>query len=178
VTVPETGEVIRKAPGVVFFAADNSNGRGDYTGMYVGIREQNVAFVNRFARTIDFKYLEPAAEVKVVVARAGCRESLAVLLVGFMSVCREAGDQAQLDHVPTLRELFYLAEALTDGVPYRLAFEQCMVNRASPESREVLQQLWRANVPDHAVQAALDGTSVVDVPTVPAVQPAEEALNV
>lgn len=177
VTIPETGEVVRKAPGVVFFAADNSNGRGDYTGMYVGIREQNVAFVNRFARTIDFKYLEPAAEVKVITARAGCKETLATLLVSFIRVCREAGDQAQLDHVPTLRELFYLAEALTDGVPYRLAFEQCMVNRASPESREVLQQLWRANMPDHAIQAALDDVPAVP-PVVPAVESTEEALNV
>lgn len=157
VTIPETGEVVTKAPGVVFFAADNSNGRGDYTGMYVGVREQNVAFVNRFARTIEFTYLEPAIEAKVVVARSGCTDALAGVLVNFMAVCRQAGDQAQLDHVPTLREVFYLAEALTDGLPYRAAFEQCMVNRASPESREVLQQLWRANVSDASLSAALGG---------------------
>ena len=157
VTVPETGEVIAKAPGVVFFAADNSNGRGDYTGMYVGIREQNVAFVNRFARTIDFTYLDAASEAKVVAARAGCHPQLAALLVQFMTVCRQAGESAQLDHVPTLREVFYLAEALTDGMTPRHAFEQCMVNRASPESREVLQQLWKANMPDHLIDNALKG---------------------
>lgn len=164
VTVPETGEVIRKAPGVVFMAADNSNGRGDYTGMYVGVREQNVAFVNRFARTLEFTYLKPAAEADVISKRAGCTPELGRVLVDFITVARQAGESAQLDHIPTLRELFYLAEALTDGVPSRLAFEQCMVNRASLESREVLQQLWKANVSDVAIDLALEGTYYEPVP--------------
>lgn len=173
VTVPETGEVIAKAPGVVFFAADNSNGRGDYTGMYVGVREQNVAFVNRFARTIEFSYLDAASEAKVVVGRAGCTPQLAALLVSFMSVCRQAGESAQLDHVPTLREVFYLAEALTDGMTPRHAFEQCMVNRASPESREVLQQLWKANMSDANIALALEGKDPVAA-AVPAVNTESE----
>jgi len=175
ITIPETGEVIRKAEGVVFMAADNSNGRGDFTGMYVGVREQNVAFVNRFARTIDFTYLDAVSEARVVVARTGCSPLIAELLVGFMTVCRQAGESAQLDHVPTLREVFYLAEALTDAVPPRLAFEQCMVNRASPESKEVLQQLWKANISAADLTAAL-GTAADDNST--AVQQQEELANV
>lgn len=175
ITIPETGEVIRKAEGVVFMAADNSNGRGDFTGMYVGVREQNVAFVNRFARTIDFTYLDAVSEARVVVARTGCSPLIAELLVGFMTVCRQAGESAQLDHVPTLREVFYLAEALTDAVPPRLAFEQCMVNRASPESKEVLQQLWKANISAADLTAAL-GTAADDNST--AVEQQEELANV
>lgn len=156
VTVPETGQVIRKAPGVCFFAADNSNGRGDFSGMYVGIREQNVAFVNRFAKTLVFSYLKPELESKVIAARSGCTVELAEVIVSFLTVCRQAGDQAQLDHIPTLREAFYLAEGLTDGQEYRKAFEETMVNRASPESAEVLQQLWKANVSDVAIERALN----------------------
>ena len=163
VTIPETGEVVRKAEGVVFMAADNSNGRGDYTGMYVGVREQNVAFVNRFARTVNFTYLDAASEAKVIAARSGCTPQLAEVLVGFMNVARQAGESAQLDHVPTLREVFYLAEALTDGLNYRSAFEQCMVNRASPESAEVLQQLWKANIADSSIEFALEGKTRADV---------------
>jgi hypothetical protein len=86
---------------------------------------------------------------------------LAEIIVGFLTVCRQAGDQSQLDHVPTLREAFYLAEALTDGQDFRGAFEETMVNRASPESAEVLQQLWRANVSDAAIQDALNGVSTI-----------------
>lgn len=160
VTVPETGQVIRKAHGVCFFAADNSNGRGDFSGMYVGVREQNVAFVNRFAKTLVFSYLKPELESKVIAARAGCTVELAEVIVNFLTVCRQAGDQAQLDHIPTLREAFYLAEGLTDGQEYRKAFEETMVNRASPESAEVLQQLWKANVSDVSIELALAGKSL------------------
>jgi MoxR-like ATPase len=157
VTIPETGQVVSKAEGVVFFAADNSNGRGDFTGMYVGVREQNVAFVNRFAKTLNFTYMKPEMEAKVIAGRSGCKVALADIVVAFLTCCRQAGDQAQLDHVPTLREAFYLAEALTDGQSPRVAFEETMVNRASPESAEVLQQLWKANVSDAAIDAALNG---------------------
>lgn len=167
VTIPETGKVIRKAPGVVFMAADNSNGRGDYTGMYVGVREQNVAFVNRFAKTLNFSYLKPEMETKVISQRANVKVELAEVIVGFLSACRQAGDSAQLDHVPTLREAFYLAEALSDGQDFRKAFEECMVNRASPESAEVLQQLWKANVADDALRIAIDGAA----PAAPAADP-------
>lgn len=174
VTIPETGEVIRKAAGVVFMAADNSNGRGDYTGMYVGIREQNVAFVNRFARTINFTYMSAADEAKVVMLRAaGTTSQTAALLVDFMSVARQAGDSAQLDHVPTLRELFYLAEALNDGMDYRAAFEQTMVNRASPESAEVLQQLWKGNISTANLALALEGKDPPE-PVAETVLPADQ----
>jgi len=169
VTVPETGEVIRKAPGVVFMAADNSNGRGDYTGMYVGVREMNVAFVNRFARTIEFTYLKAADEAVVISNRAGVHVNLATLIVRMLDVMRQAGQSSQLDHIPTLREAFYLAEALADKVPPRMAFEQTMVNRASPESREVLQQIWKANMSDAVIEAALAGLAIPQ----PAAQPDE-----
>lgn len=159
ITISETGEVVNKAPGVVFFAADNSNGRGDFTGMYVGVREMNIAFVNRFAKTIVFTYMTPEMESKVIAARTACDPALAQMIVSFLTVCRAAGDSAQLDHVPTLREAFYLAEALSDGQPYRAAFEETMVNRASPESAEVLQQLWKANVSDAAIDAAKSGAT-------------------
>lgn len=157
VTIPETGETVRKAPGVVFMAADNSNGRGDFTGMYVGVREQNTAFVNRFAKTLLFTYMKPDVEARVIAGRTGCDPALASLISGFMAVLRTAGEQAQLDHVPTLREAFYLAEALTDGQSPRHAYEECMVNRASPESQEALQQLWKANMTDQLVERALKG---------------------
>lgn len=168
ITVPETGEVIKKAPGVVFFAADNSNGRGDFTGMYVGVREQNVAFVNRFSKTLKFTYLSPSVESQVIAYRSGCQLSLAKLITQFLSICRQAGDAAQLDHIPTLREAFSLAEALTDGQAYRDAFEEVLVNRASPESAEVLQQLWKANVADYLIEDALNGVEV-KLPNAPVV---------
>jgi DNA topoisomerase VI subunit A len=100
----------------------------------------------------------------VIAARSGCTVELAEVIVSFLTVCRQAGDQAQLDHIPTLREAFYLAEGLTDGQEYRKAFEETMVNRASPESAEVLQQLWKANVSDVAIERALNPQKYSNAP--------------
>jgi MoxR-like ATPase len=157
VTIPETGEIVRKAQGVVFFAADNSNGRGDYTGLYAGVREQNVAFVNRFAKTLVFSYMTPGVEAKVIAGRTGCQLELSRLIVNFLTVCRSASEKAELDHVPTLREAFYLAEALSDGQVAQRAFEECVVNRASNEAQEVLQQIWKANVAETDIALAIEG---------------------
>lgn len=159
VTIPETGEVIRRADGVVFFAADNSNGTGDSTGMYAGVREMNRAFISRFAKTIVFTYLAEGVEAWVIANRSGCTPALAALIVKFLGVARQAGRGAQLDYVPALREAFALAEALTDGQKPRLAYEETIVNRATVESQEVLQQLWAANINDADIDAALADTA-------------------
>jgi hypothetical protein len=48
-----------------------------------------------------------------------------------------------------------------------------MVNRASLESREVLQQLWKANVSDVAIDLALQGTYLEPAPEA---EPATETV--
>lgn len=46
-----------------------------------------------------------------------------------------------------------------------------MVNRASPESAEVLQQLWKANVYDASIGLALAGKSATTANTAAAPNP-------
>ena len=55
-----------------------------------------------------------------------------------------------------------------------------MVNRASPESSEVLQQLWKANTSDADIALAVEGKEpVVPEPVVAPVPSFEtEAVNV
>lgn len=157
ITVPETGEVIRRAPGVTFLAADNSNGRGDATGTYAGIREQNTAFLNRFASFIEFDFPSAEDEAAIVADATGCQLVLAVLLVAFVGICRQKVATGQIEQPPSIRESMYLAEALTDGIPPRRAFEEVIVNRAPIDTQEALQQLWAANVSNEQIEAALRG---------------------
>lgn len=161
VTVPETGEVIERAPGVCFFAADNSNGRGDNTGVYVGVREQNNAFLNRFSRFVNFEYLSVAEESAIVADNTGCPVALADMVSQFIAICRAKAEGGALESPPTMREAFYLAESLMDGIPAREAYECVIVNRAPIDVQEILQQLWIANVDPAMVEAALAGTPVV-----------------
>lgn len=166
ITVTETNEVVFKAPGVVFCAADNSNGRGDSTGNYVGIREQNQAFLSRFDRFVEFDYLPLAQEVEIVMVNASnerrqCSASLAQMVVEFIHICRAKAETAALSTPPTMREAFYLCRALMDRINPRKAFELTVVNRSYTDCQEVLQQLWAANINEDLVSAAIAGEDVV-----------------
>ena len=169
ITVPETGEVIKRAQGVTFLAADNSNGRGDATGTYAGIREQNTAFLNRFASFIEFDFPPADEEAAIVADATGCQPLLAGLLVAFVGICRAKVESGAIEQPPSIRESMYLAEALTDGIPPRRAFEEVIVNRAPLDTQEALQQLWAANVSVEQIEAALRG----EVYVAPIAEPAQ-----
>ena len=163
IKINETGERVRKADGVCFFAADNSNGRGDVSGLFAGVREQNTAFLSRFSRVLQFDFMPRAKEVVIVSNRSGCTQQLADLIVGFVSVCRQQVESATLDLAPGMRDMIFFAEAITDGTPGRQAFEETILNRASVEGREILQQLYAQNLSDETIAAASGDTSTVVV---------------
>jgi nitric oxide reductase NorQ protein len=154
-TVPETGQVIRRAPGQLFMAADNSNGSGDITGQYVGVKPQNKAFRSRFAMYLEFTYLKPEVEAEVLSARTGCNKAVAEEIVRFLGVCRTAVETSQLEIAPVLREAMALCRALKNGIEPRRAFERCVVTGAEAEAREVLQQLWKANMDTARLEVAM-----------------------
>jgi len=161
VTIPETGEVVKKGPGVTFFAADNSNGRGDAAGVYAGLREQNNAFLSRFAYFAQFAYLPADEEAEIIVSQTGANPALARLIADFLCVARSKAETGALESPPTMREAFYLAEALLDGIAPREAYELAVVNRAPLDCHEILQQLWAANVDANMIEDALKGNAVV-----------------
>jgi MoxR-like ATPase len=173
ITVAETGERVERAPGVVFMAADNSNGRGDHTGTYVGVREQNQAFISRFAKTLMFEYQGAAEEAEIVADVTGVPLTLARLVTDFIAVCRAQVDAGKLESPPTLREAFYLVEDIADGIPARRAFENTIVNRSPSDCHEIMQQLWAANVNEAMFKDAADGKPVV-LKSAAATQPKEE----
>ena len=160
ITVACTGEVIHKAPGVMFFAADNSNGRGDSTGTYVGITEKNEAFLSRFAKFLNFGYMTVAEEAAIVADVSGACKAISTMVAQFIAVCRMRANTGLLESPPSMREAFALAGALMDGEPPRYAFETTVVNRAPMDCQEILQQLWVANIDEEMVMAATRGEAV------------------
>ena len=141
-------------------AADNSNGRGDATGTYAGVKVLNEAFLNRFSRFMQFAYLPAEDEAKIVADVTAVPLTLARLVVDFLGICRAKANAGVLESPPSMREGFYLCEAIADGIPARDAFAEAVVNRAPVDCQEILQQLWAANVDAAAVKAALEGTAV------------------
>jgi len=157
VTITETGRIVEKAHGVCFMAADNSNGCGDMTGAYVGVRQQNRAFTSRFGVFVKMDYLPEDEERSVIETRSGCNADVAMMIVSFLTVCRASAETAVIESAPSLREAFALAQLLQAGLDVRGAFEVAMFNRVTEDNAEQLQQLYKANVDAKAWGAAVDG---------------------
>jgi MoxR-like ATPase len=156
VTITETGETFVKAPGVVFIAADNSNGTGDPSGNYV-CRKLDASLIDRFGFTIEVGYPAPEVEAGIVCDRTGCHPELSAELVKFVRVCRTSAEAGNLEDAPGLRNLFAFADAILAGIPVKTAFEVSVVNKAGIDSREELFQLFRQNIDPVRVIAAAKG---------------------
>lgn len=144
--VNETGEKIRVAQYVSFFACDNSNGHGDESGNFAGVRDQNTAFLDRFGFTLEFQYLPVDAEAKLIASRTGLSALRSKALVNFASVAREAARGGTLTQPPSLRQLFALARAVKKGIPIRVAFQSTIVNKYPSECAPELIGAFNATI--------------------------------
>lgn len=156
VTVAETGECVPVAEGVVFIAADNTNGRGDPTGVYVA-REMDGSTVDRFARMIEFEYFDAETEAGIVVDNTGCHVDLAREIVKYFAVARTCAVGGTVSDPPGLRQAMALASTLCDGVSVKKAFAVCLFNKADPASKEELMSLYATHVDAARYEAALEG---------------------
>jgi nitric oxide reductase NorQ protein len=129
VTVNETGARIPVLPHVVFFAADNSNGHGNSSGNFAGVREQNSAFLDRFGFTLRFDYLPFNSELDLVVRRSGCEKQVAHSICSFAQVARKKASEGVLTQPPSLRQLIAWARSTAKGVPFKQGFINAVVNK-------------------------------------------------
>lgn len=146
ITIAETGERVRVAPHVVFFGADNSNGHGDSSGNFAGVREQNTAFLDRFSFTLRFDYLAPGDEIALISKRTGLSYAATEHLVQFVSVAREKAKAGILTQPPSLRQLFAWARAVKRGVPVRTAFNNAIVNKFPADCAPELEAVFLSQI--------------------------------
>ena len=155
ITIAETGQRIKVASHVVFFGADNSNGHGDSSGNFAGVREQNTAFLDRFSFTLRFEYLPPVQEVDLVSARTGLSTKASEILVGFVNVAREKARMGLLTQPPSLRQLFAWARAVKRGIPVRTAFTNAIVNKFPADCETELTTLFLSHVDEDLFKQSL-----------------------
>ena len=140
--ITSTGEVVQRAAGMCFIAADNTNGCGDSTGRYAGTRAQNSALVDRFALSLRVTFLPEKQEIALLVKR-GAKPEVAKSLVNVFTRCRqEVG--GLLVEPPSLRAAFAFCEVADIVTPVE-AWEVCVVNKSPDESAEALRQLFTAH---------------------------------
>jgi MoxR-like ATPase len=146
IVIAETGERIAVASHVAFFCADNSNGFGDQSGNFAGVRDQNTAFIDRFGYTLRFEYLPFADEVSLVSKRTGLPVDASEVLIKFATVAREKAKAGVLTQPPSLRQLFAWARAITKGVPVGIAFENAIINKFPADCEAELRGVFSATI--------------------------------
>lgn len=146
IVIAETGQRIAVASHVAFFCADNSNGFGDQSGNFAGVRDQNTAFIDRFGYTLRFEYLPFADEVALVSKRTGLPIDASEVLIKFANVAREKAKAGVLTQPPSLRQLFAWARAITKGVPVGIAFENAIINKFPDDCEAELRGVFSATI--------------------------------
>lgn len=144
--VAETGVRFPVASHVAFFCADNSNGHGDATGNFAGVRDQNTAFIDRFSYTLQFQYLPQADEIALICKRTNLSVDAVEILVKFAGVAREKARAGILTQPPSLRQLFAWARAIQKGIPIGIAFENAIINKFPADCESELRGVFSATI--------------------------------
>ena len=146
IVIAETGKRIPVASHVAFFCADNSNGHGDASGNFAGVRDQNTAFLDRFGYTLRFEYLPFIDEVALVEKRTGLAKKACEVLVQFANVAREKAPAGLLTQPPSLRQILAWAEAVQEGLPVGVAFKNAIINKFPADCEAELKGIFSATI--------------------------------
>jgi MoxR-like ATPase len=99
------GQVWRRAPDVLVFAADNTLTNGDESGRYAGTRTMNSALADRFARLVAFKHMTIDVEIEAVVRHTGCRPAIAEHVLKAVHACRAKVESGDIVDAPSIRSV-------------------------------------------------------------------------
>ena len=146
IVIAETGIRIPVASHVVFFCADNSNGHGDESGNFDGVRGKNTAFLDRFSYTLGFEYLPHDKEVELINKRTMLPIDATDVIVRFANTAREKARAGLLTQPPSLRQLFAWASAIQKGLPVSIAFNNAIVNKFPAECESELRGIYSATI--------------------------------
>lgn len=155
------GEVINPHPAFRVVVTANSNGQGDMTGLYSGIKAMNVASMDRY-RMIEVGYPDPQVEEALLKKVAPVIPELIVpRLVTIANDVRKCfvggGEESQASlsvtmSTRTLQRWAKLAATLsTLGAekPLSEALDMALLNRCQPEEAEAIKQIALRELGDH-----------------------------
>ena len=145
--VPQTGESIAVAEGVQIMLADNTNGRGDASGLYAGAKQMDSSLLSRCAIKLHFGYPSKSQESRVLRQRSNAPKAFCDRLVDFMSICRKAHDRGEAPTLTvSLRESTNIALMVMDGMDPSEVVQWVIGNALEAVDQETLTQLFNTNV--------------------------------
>ncbi len=117
--VPDLRQMIRVAPGVVFFACMNEGAE------YIGTNPMDKAIRERFGRTIRLTWPPMKVEAKILVKRTGCEQEIADKLAKF---ARDVRRNPKVGCTPSTRQLLVAAQDVVEGLPIQEAVMYAIIN--------------------------------------------------
>jgi MoxR-like ATPase len=120
------------------------------------VREQNSAFIDRFSYTLEFNYLPPVAETRLIHSRTGLNIDAVGMMVGFANLAREKARAGILTQPPSIRQLFAWARSVAKGLPVSTAFKHAVVNKFPAECASELEGAYAASIDENRLQQYLE----------------------
>jgi MoxR-like ATPase len=153
ITFPESNIKIPVGDYVAFFAADNTNGYGNH--LFAGTTAMNTAFIDRFAYTLNFEYMDAAKESALIAGRSGLPLTATDKIVQFANVAREKARNGVLTQPPSIRQLLAWASACKMGMPVSIAFNNAVVNKYPMDTLPELMAIYVAEINESEFQTAM-----------------------
>lgn len=140
--IPETGEVIRAAPGVCLVATANTAGGADESGIYVGSQPQNGATRSRFAY-MEVSYPEVEKEVEILKNRiSDMPVEFYGQVVTLARACRVLVDKGEISLPFTLRNSIRFLETLKELKDSGEAFKDAYYDGLSKIEQATVSEIY------------------------------------
>lgn len=143
-TLLDQNTVLTPHPNFRIFATANTVGLGDLTGLYHGTNVLNQAQVDRWNIVAKLDYLEPAAEVEIVVARVPATERVLVdQMVAVANMTRVGLEAGDVSTVMSPRTVISWADNAQIFDDVRLGFILSFLNKCDDAERPIFAEYWQ-----------------------------------
>jgi MoxR-like ATPase len=137
----EGGTKVPKHPRTVIFATDNTNGRGDDTGLYVGTNVINESTLDRFGTVIKYDYADAATESKILRKKTGVSKGDSDKMVAIACKIREAFNRDECYCTFGTRRLLSWAKKTVRHSDPRRAAKVSVLNKLNAEDAKFVDSV-------------------------------------
>jgi cobaltochelatase CobS subunit len=146
----DNGRIIQPHPLFRFTATANTRGQGDEYGMYSGTRTMNAAMVDRFTAFIEFEYMQPKEESRLLQTLTPSLDvDVADKMCQFAKEVRSAFAKGEVYSTISPRGLTVFADTymtfVSQGIPNDTAFTYAMhlsvLNKVTSDNKQKFLEL-------------------------------------